>query len=88
MKLIISAGILVLICLLYMLIEWLYNKYKDDLNTIDEHTVASRLDLTRRINDLERKVNMNEQMINWLWEQVGKAKQKGKEQGKKKGEKK
>ena len=83
MKLIISAGILVLVCLLYMLIEWLYNKYKDDLNTIDEHTVASRLDLTRRINDLERKVNMNEQMINWLWENVAEKKQKQEKKGKK-----
>lgn len=83
MKLIISAGILVLICLLYMLIEWLYNKYKDDLNMIDEHTVASRLDLTRRINDLERKVNMNEQMINWLWENVAEKKQKQEKKGNK-----
>lgn len=38
-----------------------------------------------RIGKLERKEKMNEQMINWLWEQV--AKEKYKEQKKGKGNK-
>ena len=86
MKLIISLGIIMLICLLYKLLEWLYNRYKEDLNNIDDHTITTRLELTKKINELERKNNMNEQMINWLWEKV--AKEKLKEQNKKKGEKK
>ena len=64
------------ICIAYKLLEWLYSKYNNDLNNIDDHTVATRLELTKRINELERKVNMNEQMINWLWEEV--ARKKGK----------
>ena len=75
-----------LVCLLYKLLEWLYNRYKEDINNIDDHTVATRMELTKKINELERKNNMNEQMINWLWEQV--AKEKLKEHNKKKGEKK
>lgn len=69
MILVISIG---LIIGMYYLLQWLYNEYKEDLNNIDEHTVHVGV----RLSDLERKVNMNEQMINWLWEQVAKEKMK------------
>ena len=70
---------LVVICLLYKLLEWLYNEYKNDLNNIDEHTVHTHI----KISELERKVNMNEQMINLLWEEVAKKKQKQEKKGNK-----
>lgn len=76
---------LVVVCLLYYLLNWLYNEYKKDLNNIDDHSVATRKELTDKINDLEKRESMNEQMINWLWEQV--AKEKAKEKKTKKGEK-
>lgn len=76
---------LVVVCILYYLLNWLYNEYKNDLGNIDDHTVATRKELTDKINDLEKRETMNEQMINWLWEQV--AKEKAKEKKSKKGEK-
>lgn len=70
---------IVVIILLYLLLDWLYKEYKNDLEDIDQHTVHVGI----RISDLERKVNMNEQMINWLWEQVAKEKNKQKSKEKK-----
>ena len=81
MNLIISIGIIVLICIAYKLLEWLYSKYNDDLNNIDDHTVSTRVELTKRINELEKRLNMSEQMINWLWENVAQKKQKQEKKG-------
>lgn len=67
---------LVVVCILYYLLNWLYNEYKSNLENIDDHTVVTRLELSRKIKDLERKVNMNEQMINALWEEVAEKKLK------------
>ena len=69
---------LVVVCILYYLLNCLYNEYKEDLNNIDNHSVATRKELTDKINDLEKRESMNEQMINWLWEQVAKEKAKEK----------
>lgn len=69
---------IVVIIIIYLLLNWLYKEYKQDLEDIDQHTVHVGI----RISDLERKVNMNEQMINWLWEQVAKEKAKEKKSGK------
>lgn len=65
---------IIVIIIMYYLLNWLYKEYKQDLEDIDEHTV----NVSVRLTELERKINMNEQMINWLWEQV--AKEKAKEQ--------
>ena len=57
---------------IYYLLEWLYKEYKEDLNNIDEHTVHAQ----RRINELERKIMINEQMIKWLCDEVANYKLK------------
>ena len=61
-----------LIIILYLCIRWLYKEYK--LNVIDNDFESLQNEL--RISKLERKESMNEQMINWLWEQVAKEKLK------------
>lgn len=77
---------LVLVILLYLILDYLYQKYKEDLNNIDEHTVHAQV----RMCELERKVNMNEQMIKWLYDQMIKdnIKKDNKQSKEKKGEKK
>ena len=73
----------ILILILYLCIRWLYKEYK--LILIENDFISLQNEL--RLSKLERKESMNEQMINWLWEQV--AKEKLKEQKKnKKGDKK
>jgi len=67
-----------LIIILYLCIRWLYKEYKLTLIENDFESLQNEL----RISKLERKESMNEQMINWLWEQV--AKEKLKEQKKNK----
>lgn len=69
-----------LIIILYLCIKWLYNEYRKQV--IENDFIALQDEL--RIGRLERKEKMNEQMINWLWEQV--AKEKLKEQKTKKGD--
>lgn len=60
---------LVIICLLYKILEWLYNKYKDDLNEIDNHTVHTQ----RRIIELEKKVLTLESLVTWLYKEIEKG---------------
>lgn len=70
-----------LIIILYLCIKWLYNEYRKEVIENDFITLQDEL----RIGRLERREKMNEQMINWLWEQV--AKERAKEKKNKKGEK-
>lgn len=71
-----------LIIILYICIRYLYMEYRKEV--LDNDFISLQNEV--RIGKLERKEKMNEQMINWLWEQV--AKEKLKEQKKnKKGDK-
>lgn len=67
-----------LIIILYLCIKWLYNEYRKQV--IENDFIALQDEL--RIGRLERKEKMNEQMINWLWEQVAKEKLKEQKKGK------
>ena len=68
-----------LIFILYLCIRWLYKEYK--LTLIENDFISLQDEL--RIGRLERKEKMNEQMINWLWEQVAKEKLKQQKKNKK-----
>jgi len=71
-----------LVIILFLCIRYLYNNYKKEL--IENDFVSLQMEL--RLNKLERRSKMNEQMINWLWEQVAKEKlkqQKKQNKGKK-----
>ena len=63
---------IIVIIIMYYLLNWLYKEYKNDLENIDEHTLSVSI----RLTELERKINMNEQMINALWEEVAEKKLK------------
>lgn len=61
-----------LIFILYLCIRWLYKEYK--LRLIQNEFISLQDEL--RIGKLEREEKMNEQMINWLCDQVAKDKLK------------
>lgn len=73
-----------LIIILYLCIRWLYKEYR--LNKIEEDFISLQDEL--RINRLERRVKMNEQLLDWLWVEIAKAKMKDVKSNVKKGEKK
>lgn len=74
---------IILVIVMYYLLNWLYKEYKQDLENIDEHTVSVGV----RLTELERKINMNEQMINALWEEVAEKKLKAQKEKEKKDKK-
>lgn len=78
MVMILVISLLILVVVIYC---WLWKNFKKELSDNDFVSLNDEI----RIGRLERKVKMNEQMINWLWEQV--AKEKLKEQKKGKGNK-
>lgn len=56
----ISIGIIIA---LYFCITWLYNRYKEDVLGIDKQLAY----MQKKVSELERKNNMNEQLIDWLY---------------------
>ena len=54
---------IVLIIILYLCINWLYNKYKEDRYELDKQLVHIQI----KIGEIERKNKMNEELINWLY---------------------
>ena len=66
-----------MIIILYVCIEYLYKRYKENNNDSEKQSIH----MQKRINDLERYNMANEQMINWLCDEVAKFKLK---EGKKK----
>lgn len=74
-----------LLIIFYFCIKWLYIEYKRKVLDNDFISLQDQV----RIGRLERKEKMNEQMINWLWEQVAKEKlkQQRKQEKERKGDK-
>ena len=68
-----------LIIILYICIRYLYIEYRKEI--LDNDFVSLQDEI--RIGKLERKEKMNEQMINWLWEEVAKERYKERKKGKK-----
>ncbi len=69
---------------MYYLLNWLYKEYKNDLKNIDDY-IGEVINV--KLTELERRNNMNEQMISALWEEVAEKKfkeQKAKEKKDKK----
>ena len=54
----------IIICIiLYLSIEYLYKRYKKEM--LENEKQFSHMQI--KIGEIERKNNMNEQMINWLY---------------------
>lgn len=70
--------------IIYLLLRCVYEEYKKTINDIDDY-IGEVINV--KLTELERKNNMNEQMINALWEEVAEKKlkeQKAKEKKDKK----
>ena len=67
----------IIVIILYICIEYLYKRYKENNNDSEKQSIH----MQKRISDLERYNMVNEQMINWLCDEVAKFKLK---EGKKK----
>ena len=67
----------IIVIILYICIEYLYKRYKENSNDNEKQSIH----MQKRISDLERYNMVNEQMINWLCDEVAKFKLK---EGKKK----
>lgn len=72
-----------LIIILYLCIRYLYIEYRKEV--LDNDFISLQNEV--RLSKLERKESMNEQMINWLWEQVAKEKFKEQKSKERKGNK-
>mgnify|MGYP003292715043 CR=1 FL=1 len=67
----------IMVIILYICIEYLYKRYKENNNDNEKQSLHMQI----RISDLERKNMINEEMINWLCDEVANYKLK---EGKKK----
>lgn len=54
---------IILIIILYLCINWLYSKYKEDIYELDKQLAHMQI----KIGEIERKNKMNEELINWLY---------------------
>jgi len=63
---------IILVIILYLGIKYLYNEYKDVMNDVSSGEIKRVNKLNKRIDELERKVMINEKLIDWLYNELAK----------------
>ena len=63
---------IILIVILYLGIRYLYREYKEAFKDIYTSDYKREQRLNKRIEDLERKVMINEKLIDWLYNELSK----------------
>ena len=63
---ILGISILIIIIGIYYLLDWLYQRYKNDLKELDDQ----RIELQLQIRTLNDKIKVQEQLINWLYDNM------------------
>ena len=71
---ILGISILIIIIGIYYLLDWLYQRYKSDLKELDDQ----RIELQLQIRTLNDKIKVQEQLINWLYDNIDGGKKNGK----------
>ena len=63
---------IILIIILYLGIKYLYHEYKEAFKDIYASDYKREQRLKKRIEELERKVMINEKLIDWLYNELAK----------------
>lgn len=65
---IIIISILIFIILLYLCLEFIYKRYKEDLNDLEKQNIY----MQKKISEIERINTANRELINWLYNELAK----------------
>lgn len=63
---IIIISILIFIILLYLCLEFIYKRYKEDLNDLEKQNIY----MQKKISEMGRKEMINEKLIKWLYDEL------------------